>query len=57
MRGVNPTRNQKKKLSSLGLKWENWLIVKDNENEFVIKHKQSGKTRKCNIVDRLLGKR
>lgn len=57
MRGTKPTLKQKKKLASLGLRCENWLIVKDTPQEFVIKHKHSGNVRKCSIVDKLLNRR
>ncbi len=57
MRGTKPTLKQKKKLAALGLRCENWLIVKDTPQEFVVKHKYSGNVRKCSIVDKLLNRR
>ena len=47
MRGKKPTYNQKKRLKKLGLNYENWLVVRDNNEEFVIKHRLTGTIRRA----------
>ena len=45
-RGKRPTRAQKIRIKSLGLNPDNWLVIKNYNDCFEIKHKASGKTRK-----------
>ena len=47
MRGKRPTYNQKKRIKKLGLNYENWLVVRDNANEFVLMHRHSGTIRRA----------
>lgn len=44
--GKKPTVAQRRVLKSMGLNWENWLIVKNTTDEMVIVHRLSGKERK-----------
>lgn len=44
-RGTKPTKKQKIFIAKFNLNADNWLIVKDNNKEFVIKHRLSGKIR------------
>lgn len=43
--GKRPTRRQKIMLKSLGLNYENWLIVTDNDQRLAIQHRLSGQVR------------
>lgn len=43
--GKGPNKRQKMFLKQNGLNYDNWLIVKDNPNEFIIVNRLSGKTR------------
>lgn len=43
--GKNPTVSQKKHIKSLGLNPENWLVSRDNNDELVLIHRLSGRTR------------
>lgn len=46
--GKRPTRNQKIFLKEKGLNFNNWLIVKDCKEVFIIVNKLSGKIRTFN---------
>lgn len=43
--GKNPTVAQKKKIAGYNLNSENWLIIKDCADVFMIKHRTSGKVK------------
>lgn len=43
--GKNPTVAQKKRMAKYKLNPDNWLIVKDCREEFLIRHRESGATR------------
>ena len=43
--GKKPTRAQRAHIQYYRLNAENWLVVKDTPEEFVIVHRLSGKTR------------
>ena len=47
--GKRPTRAQKQRLKSLGLNPDNWLIVKDCPECFVVENRISCKTRTLNL--------
>ena len=44
--GKKPTVRQKKFIKSLGLNFENWLVRRDNDKEFVIVHRHTGNVRR-----------
>lgn len=44
--GKKPTVAQRKYIQSFRLNPENWLVVRDNNDEFVIRHRLSGKEKK-----------
>ena len=44
--GRKPTVAQRKYIQSLRLNPENWLVVRDNNDEFVIRHRLSDKEKK-----------
>lgn len=44
--GKRPTVAQREYIRYYRLNWENWLIVKDTPEEFVIVHRLSGKERR-----------
>ena len=44
--GKKPTVAQREYIRYYRLNWENWLIVKDTPEEFVIVHRLSGKERR-----------
>ncbi len=44
--GKTPTRKQKKKIISLGLNPENWLVSRDNTDELVLIHRKTGNVRR-----------
>lgn len=44
--GKNPTRREKQHLQSLRLNGNNWLIVKKMSGEWLIIHRETGRTRK-----------
>lgn len=43
--GKNPTVAQKKRIAGYNLNSENWLIIKDCADVFMIKHRTSGKVK------------
>ena len=47
MRGKRPTYNQKKRIKKLGLNYDNWLVVRDNNVEFVLMHRYTGTVRRA----------
>ncbi len=47
MRGKRPTRSQKIRIKKLGLNCENWLVVRDNQKEFVLSHRSTGTIRRA----------
>lgn len=44
-RGRKPNKRQKIFLTQNGLDYNNWLIVRDNQKEFIVVNRISGKTR------------
>ena len=44
--GRKPTVAQRKYIQSFRLNPENWLVVRDNNDEFVIRHRLSDKEKK-----------
>lgn len=44
--GKRPTVRQKKMMTKLGLNYENWLVRRDNDKEFMIVHRQTGTERR-----------
>ena len=44
--GRNPTVAQRKYINSFRLNPENWLVVRDNQEEFIIRHRLSDKEKK-----------
>ena len=44
--GRKPTRAQKIFLSSCGLNYKNWLVLRDDKTVFEIVHRLSGKPRR-----------
>lgn len=43
--GKNPTREQKKRISEMGLNPDNWLVVKDTPNFMQILNRDTGNVR------------
>lgn len=43
--GKKPTVAQAKRISGMGLNYENWLVVKDTPDSMTIVHRVSGKQR------------
>ena len=44
--GKRPTVKQKIRINGAGLRWENWLVVKDRPEEMLIVHRHSGQERR-----------
>lgn len=44
--GKNPTVAQRKYIKYFRLNPENWLVVRDNQEEFVIRHRLSDKEKR-----------
>lgn len=44
--GKRPTVRQKKLMTKLGLNYENWLVRRDNDKEFVIVNRHTGTVRR-----------
>lgn len=40
--GKRPTVRQKKMMTKLGLNYENWLVRRDNDKEFVVVNRFTG---------------
>lgn len=43
--GKKPTRKQKMLIKSARLNCENWLVIKDSDDELVLQNRQTGKLR------------
>lgn len=43
--GKNPTRKQKMLIKAARMNYENWLVVKDTDEEMVIQNRQTGRLR------------
>ena len=50
--GKRPTVAQRKYIQSFRLNTENWLVVRDNNEEFVIRHRLSDKEMKLQRRER-----
>ncbi len=44
--GKNPTVKQKIRIKELGLKADNWLVIKDCKDEFLLMSRNKGQIRK-----------
>lgn len=44
--GKRPTVAQKIAINAAGLRWENWLVVKNLPEEMIIVHRHSGRERR-----------
>ncbi|SMQ75826.1 hypothetical protein SAMN05444673_2550 [Bacillus sp. OV166] len=43
--GKRPTRNQKKKVIEAGLNPGNWLVVKNQSDQMILVHRETGTTK------------
>lgn len=44
--GKKPTVSQRKYIQSFRLNAENWLVVRDNQEEFIIRHRLNDKEKR-----------
>ncbi len=49
--GKKPTVKQSKRIASYNLDYNDWLVVKDYNEEFLIIHRESGETRSFSNIN------
>lgn len=47
--GKKPTRNQKKTILAAGLNPNNWIIVKKQDHQWELVHRETGQTKIINL--------